>query len=142
VASTVLFYDGVCGLCGRLVKFLLARDHAGRIRFAPLQGEVARETLVRYRRSPDDLETLYIVADWKQPHERLLWRSRAVLYALDQLGGRWRVVARIGRMVPSPLADLLYLAVARIRYRVFGRYDACPLPPVEWRARFLDRQAS
>ncbi|MBN7297915.1 thiol-disulfide oxidoreductase, partial [Mycobacteroides abscessus subsp. abscessus] len=31
----------------------------------------------------------------------------------------------------------LYRLVARTRYRVFGRYDTCPVPPPEVRARFL-----
>ncbi|NUR56830.1 MAG: DUF393 domain-containing protein [Acidobacteria bacterium] len=142
MASTVVFYDGVCGLCDRLVKFLIARDQRGRILFAPLQGDAARDTLVRYGRSPDDLRTIYVVANWREQDERLLSRSRAVLHALDQLGGRWRLLAVLARLVPSPLADVAYRVVARVRYRVFGRYDVCRLPPAESRSRFLDRQAS
>ena len=41
----VVFYDGVCGLCDRTVRFLLRRDRRDRLRFAPLQGEVARKLL-------------------------------------------------------------------------------------------------
>jgi len=142
VASTVVFYDGVCGLCDRLVKFLIAHDPRGRILFAPLQGEAARDTLVRYGRHPDDLDTIYVVANWRAEDERLLSHSRAVLHAVDQLGGAWRVLARAARLVPPAVADVLYRFVARVRYRVFGRYDVCQLPPAEWRTRFLDRQAS
>ncbi|HZH02738.1 MAG TPA: DCC1-like thiol-disulfide oxidoreductase family protein [Myxococcaceae bacterium] len=36
--SDILFYDGGCGLCHRAVRFVLARDPAGRFRFAPLGG--------------------------------------------------------------------------------------------------------
>ena len=53
------------------------------------------------------------------------------------LGGTWAVLAAVGRIVPAVLRDALYNAVARTRYRVFGRYDACPLPAPEDRARFL-----
>ena len=54
------------------------------------------------------------------------------------LGGSWAGLAAIAGLVPRPLRDLVYRLVARIRYRTFGRYDACPLPPVGQRSRFLD----
>jgi predicted DCC family thiol-disulfide oxidoreductase YuxK len=40
--------------------------------------------------------------------------------------------------VPSAFADVIYGIIARRRYRLFGRFEACPLPRAEWRARFLD----
>jgi predicted DCC family thiol-disulfide oxidoreductase YuxK len=48
------------------------------------------------------------------------------------------MLTAIARLVPPGLADALYAAVARRRYRFFGRFDACPLPRPEWRDRFLD----
>jgi predicted DCC family thiol-disulfide oxidoreductase YuxK len=42
------------------------------------------------------------------------------------------------RLVPRPLRDWGYGVVARNRYRVFGRYDTCPLPTEDTRSRFLD----
>ena len=42
------------------------------------------------------------------------------------------------RVLPRWLRDLGYDLVARTRYRLFGRYDACPLPDPRHRARFLD----
>jgi predicted DCC family thiol-disulfide oxidoreductase YuxK len=132
---TLLFYDGTCGLCNRLVYFLLHRDKGGRIRFAPLQGPVARSALPDVDLSK--LDTVYAIADWQTQRERVLERSRAVLHALAQLGIGWRVLAWVGGLVPPALADAVYAFVARRRYQVFGRYDACPLPRPEWRNRFL-----
>jgi predicted DCC family thiol-disulfide oxidoreductase YuxK len=40
--------------------------------------------------------------------------------------------------VPRFLRDWAYDGFARIRYRVFGRYDSCPIPTPEQRARFID----
>jgi predicted DCC family thiol-disulfide oxidoreductase YuxK len=139
-ATTLLFYDGLCGLCDRLVKFVLLRDSTGRIRFAALQSPAAREFLLAHGKDPDDLDTVYAVAHWKTPKQRLLVRSHAVIHAVGQLGGGWLWLARAVSVVPRPVADLGYALVGRIRYRVFGRYDECQLPPPEWRERFLDRQ--
>jgi predicted DCC family thiol-disulfide oxidoreductase YuxK len=40
VAATgpVLFFDGECGLCNRVVRLMLRLDRRGRLRYAPLQG--------------------------------------------------------------------------------------------------------
>jgi len=137
--TTVVFYDGVCGLCNRMNQFLLRRDQQARLRFAALQGPLAGQVLARYGLNAADLDTIYVVADWGAPSERVLARSTAVRYALSQLGGPWRAWARIAGLVPRPLADIMYRTVARNRYRVFGRADRCPIPPPEWRERFLDQ---
>ena len=135
---TLVFYDGVCGLCDRFVRFLLARDRRGAFRFAQLQGELARRELEPYGFDPRDLDTVYVIADWGTPARRVLERSRAVLYALAQLGGPWAVLARVAGVFPKPVVDTAYRLVARIRYRIFGRFDVCPVPRPQWRARFLD----
>ena len=136
--QTVVFFDGVCGLCDRFVQFLLERDRSGRIRFAPLQGELARTVLPRHGLNPDDLDSVVVISRWQHPSERALTRAAAVHYTLDVLGGWWRIFARVARAVPGPLANWLYDLVARIRYKVFGRFEACPLPRPEWRERFFE----
>jgi predicted DCC family thiol-disulfide oxidoreductase YuxK len=40
--------------------------------------------------------------------------------------------------VPKPLRDVVYSLVARNRYRIFGKYDACFVPDVAMRARVLE----
>jgi predicted DCC family thiol-disulfide oxidoreductase YuxK len=137
-AISVVFYDGVCGLCNGLIRFLLPRDRRSRLRFAALQSSIAQEMLSRYQRDSSDLDTMYVIADWRSPRERLLERSRAFFHTLDQLGGGWRIPGRIGSIVPLFLADFVYRLVAGSRYRIFGRFDQCALPPPEWRGRFLD----
>ena len=42
---SVLFYDGQCGLCNRVVRLLLQTDRAGRLRFATLQSAPAQAYL-------------------------------------------------------------------------------------------------
>jgi predicted DCC family thiol-disulfide oxidoreductase YuxK len=40
--------------------------------------------------------------------------------------------------VPKPLRNAVYSLIARNRYRIFGKYDTCPLPTPEQSAKFLD----
>ena len=137
-ATTVVFYDGVCGLCNRFVRFLLERDRRASLRFAPLQGRVASEALARHGINVGDLDTIRVLMRRGAANEQLLQQSRAVLHAVAELGGAWALAARVGALVPVTIADRVYAAVGRRRYRTFGRYDSCPIPPPEWRDRFLE----
>ena len=135
---TLVFYDGVCALCNGAVTFLLKRDRAGIFRFAPLQGELAAQLLPRYGIAPSDLDSIVVVADWNTPAERPLARSTGVLHALALVGGGWGTLARVARLIPASVSDRVYRLIARIRYRTFGKYEVCPIPPAEWRTRFLE----
>jgi predicted DCC family thiol-disulfide oxidoreductase YuxK len=88
--------------------------------------------------NPADLDTMIALADWQRPSEHVLTRSGAVFHALQQLDGAWPALAGIAHTVPAQLADAAYRVVARFRYRAFGKLEACPVPPREWRDRFVD----
>jgi len=134
----IILYDGVCGLCNRLVQFLLKHDHSSRLYFASLQSDFAATVLQRHGIDPKDLDTLHLVENFEQPDERVLQRSDAVLRAGRELGGVWSGLSALGKVVPRPLRDVVYRLVARNRYRVFGKYDTCMLPNPQQRNRFLD----
>ena len=78
-----------------------------------------------------------MVSDYGTPSERVLCRARAALLVADRIGWPWRAACALGIM-PTCLLDVGYRVVARLRYRVFGRYDSCPVPAPEHRDRFLD----
>ena len=136
--TSVVFYDGVCGLCNRFVRFLLRRDREGRLLFAPLQGELADTTLSAHGADPTRLDAMYVLVDRGSPSAHVLSGSDAVIHTLAQLGGPWPAVAKTASLLPSPIANALYRIVARLRYPVFGRLTSCPLPPPEWRRHFLE----
>ncbi len=131
-SANIVFYDGVCGLCNRTVQFVLKRDQARKIVFAPLQGETAKRRVDL----PDDLRSIVFVMNHGTAQEEIYFRSDAVLRILDQLGGFWRVVSWL-RIIPRPLRDAIYNAIARRRYQWFGKFDKCRVPSPEVRARFL-----
>lgn len=137
VGKTIVVYDGVCGLCNRLVQFLLRQDKRDRFRFTPLQSEFASSLLKKHGINASDLDTVSVVADYGLPSEKAFTRSDAVLRATWELGSIWRM-GEIGRMIPRSLRDWVYDRVARSRYRIFGKYETCPLPKPEHRRKFLD----
>jgi len=136
--NPIVFYDGVCGLCNRLVQFLLKHDRKGRLRFASLQSDFAAKVLGRHGFDPKDLDTVHVVENYDRPDERVLQRSDAILRAGRELGGFWSASSSISKIVPRPLRDVVYKLVATNRYRMFGKFDTCMLPDPSQRSRFLD----
>jgi predicted DCC family thiol-disulfide oxidoreductase YuxK len=136
--NPVILYDGICGLCNRLVQFVLKRDRQDRFRFAAIQSGFSRRILERHDGSPDSLDTVYLVLDLDLPGERLVSRSDAVALVCAHLGGVWGMNAKLLRVLPRSLRNWLYGCVAGNRYRFFGKYQSCPLPKIEDRRKFLD----
>lgn len=132
----IVLYDGRCGFCDASVQWLLDHDRDQRLVYAPLDGETARGVRLRHPRMPHDLDSLVYVETDRRGRERVYWYSRAVLGICKNLPLPWRL-ARLFVVVPVFLRDLAYRAFARVRYRFFGRLDACRLPSPEEQARFL-----
>jgi predicted DCC family thiol-disulfide oxidoreductase YuxK len=125
-----VYFDGACGLCHGFVRFLVAEDRTGqKLRFAPLGGATftARVSEDIGSARPDSIVV-------ETPDGAMLTRADAVLYAIERLGGLWRVLACIAALVPRASRDRIYTIVARRRGR--SEVDVCPLLPAALRARF------
>jgi len=131
VDAPVVLYDGTCGLCDRSVQLILRHDRRGRFRFAALQSDVGRALLERHGVPAGALDSVVLVDGG-----RAYLKSRAALRIAGKMDAPWPALRVLG-LVPRPVADFFYDRVANNRYRLFGRVDACMLPPPEVRARFL-----
>jgi predicted DCC family thiol-disulfide oxidoreductase YuxK len=133
----LVLYDGVCALCNGLVQFLLTHDRRGIFRFTSLQSPTGQATVTRFGGNSEELTSLYVVKDYETDRARALTRSRAALFVLSELGWPW-TFARVVGVLPTMILDRAYDAVARTRYRIFGRYDQCLAPRPEFRDRFVE----
>lgn len=132
----VLLYDGVCGVCNSAVRTILRFDPDGTLRFAALDSDFARAIFDRHP-AIAGVDSVVFVDEPGHPAERVAVRSAAALRVVDYLGGPWNAL-KVARVIPAPLRDWLYDKIADVRYRVFGKYETCPLPSPEVRARFVD----
>lgn len=137
IARPVLLYDGECGLCNWIVRRLLRSDKAGRLHYAPLQGEAAQAYLRAQGLPTTDFNSLVFVRDWARAGEHApLLRTDGALAAAAEVGGIWRMFTWL-RVFPAWLRDPGYKLVARFRYTLFGEYRPTPLPDPAWAKRFL-----
>ncbi|MFD1953145.1 thiol-disulfide oxidoreductase DCC family protein [Paenibacillus thailandensis] len=132
--NSLVLIDGECNLCNGLVQFIIKRDKAGRFRFAPLQSPVGQRVLREGGMNVSDFDTFVLVESG-----RLYTRSAAALRIVRKLDGGWPLLYGL-TVIPSALRDAVYRIVAKNRYRLFGRKDACLLPTPEVRNRFLEEE--
>ncbi len=128
---TILLFDGVCNLCAGLVKTLIPLDPHGRLRFASLQSPTGSH-LRNVFGIPDDVDSMVAIVGG-----RAYTRSDGVLAVGRGLGGKYRALAGLIRLLPRPVRDAGYKYLANHRFRWFGQRDECWLPTPELKARFL-----
>ncbi len=128
----VVLFDGVCVFCNRSVDFILDHEKDETLTFAPLQSETGQEILKEFNYPADYLDSILFLENGK-----LLNKSGAALSIAKYLNLRWSWLAGF-RFVPAFIRDAVYWVIARYRYKIFGKHDACRVPTPELRKRFLE----
>lgn len=129
--DNLLLFDGVCHLCDAGVRFIVRRDPAGKIKFAPIQSPLGRELYTRHGLDPAAPNTMLFLTP-----RGAFQASDAALEIARTLGGAWKL-ALLCKPLPRFLRDAIYHFIARNRYRWFGKDDACMMPTPELKARVV-----
>lgn len=132
-ATTVVLFDGVCGLCNRSINWIIDRDPSSRIRFLPFQSPAGEALAEDVGLNPKLLTTMVAIQSG-----RVMLRSTAVLHVGSRLETPLARLAKLFVLVPTVLRDLGYRVVARTRYAFFGKLEACRMPTPDLASRFLD----
>ncbi len=127
----LVLFDGVCNFCNSSINFVIDHDSQKRFKFASLQSEVGQQYLAQFSRNKKDFDSVLLVKNG-----RVFKKSDAALHIARHLDGAWKWLYFL-RWVPRVVRDMIYDLVAKNRYRIFGKSDACRLPNPELRERFL-----
>jgi predicted DCC family thiol-disulfide oxidoreductase YuxK len=130
--TETIYYDGHCGFCHGVVRFVLAEDRGAHFRFGPLQGSSFRNAVQEPLR--DAISETFVIID---EQGQVLTKSDAAIHILGRLGGLWTLLGLALRIVPRTLRNFAYDCVGKIRHRLGEQPDAmCPILPAAQRARF------
>lgn len=127
----LLLFDGVCHLCDASVRFIVRRDPAGKIKFAPIQSPLGRELYTQHGLDPDSPNAMLFITP-----RGVFQASDAALEIARTLGSAWKL-ALLSKPLPRALRDAVYYFIARNRYRWFGKDESCMLPTAELQARMI-----
>jgi predicted DCC family thiol-disulfide oxidoreductase YuxK len=127
----VILYDGVCVFCSRWIRFIATHDRDERFRFTAIQSDYGARLARAFGIDPDDPDTNAVI------HGGVAYtKSDGALTVLSSLTGwRW---TRALFVIPKPLRNAVYNLVAKNRYRIFGKYDACFVPDARMRGRVME----
>jgi len=115
----VLLFDADCGLCVGAVNWLVRRDRARRLWFAPLQGQAGQAFLRQHGLPTEDFDSLVFVPDWSVTGDPAWYeRTDGLGRALLAVGGIAAGLGRLMQVVPRGWRDQTYAAVARRRRKV------------------------
>lgn len=127
----IILFDGVCNLCNYFVQFIIRQDRRGLFKFTPIQSEVGKSLLNHFNIQSEDTDSVVYIRD-----DKCFIRSSAVLNVFKDLKGFWMILFML-IVIPRFLRDLIYNAIAKSRYRLFGKRENCMMPSEDIKHRFL-----
>jgi len=118
----ILYFDGICVLCNKSIRFIINRDKNKHFKIGFLQS-------AKQNNNYDSIILLHNGTEYTH--------STAIIKSLILLGGIYRCAVLLF-IFPKKLRDLAYKFIAKNRYKWFGKYDSCPVLPKEWKERMID----
>ena len=128
--NNIVFFDGTCNLCNKLINFLIRKDRKGILYFTSLQGKTANAKL-----NEADLVNLKTIVYLKD--NRTYVKSNAIIRILFDVGGIWKTFI-VFWIIPKFIRDHIYDIISRHRYKWFGKRDTCRVPTTEEKGKLLD----
>lgn len=123
--------DETCGLCARAALRIARADKSDRVRIVPVGSQLGQSLMRHYGFDPHNPESWLLLREGKafggSSAALKLFPSLSVFYA--------PMLILYG--LPAPWRDTLYIALARTRYRWFGRADLCAIPDPRVQARLV-----
>lgn len=112
----LVFFDGECPLCHRLVQHVIEIDVNRHLVFALLNGETAENILAGPQEDLKKANSLVLVENY-QSTERQFWiRSRGILRIYWLVGNGWGLLGILS-FLPSFLGDIIYRHLAFHRHQ-------------------------
>ena len=127
---TILF-DGVCNFCNASINFVIDRDSQKIFKFAALQSDVGQQILRENNFPQSEFDSIFLTDG-----NKIYQKSDAALEIAKRLDGAWKVFYFF-KIVPRFIRDFVYDLVAKNRYKIFGKTEACRIPTPELKERFL-----
>jgi predicted DCC family thiol-disulfide oxidoreductase YuxK len=110
----IVLFDGICNLCNASVRFISKHDKYGKIQFASLQSEMAKQLLSKLALDTNKIDSIIFISN-----EKIFFKSNAALEIAKLLNGFPRYLQYF-RFIPRPIRDFVYGLIAKNRYRLFG----------------------
>lgn len=125
----IVFYDGDCGFCNKMVQFVLKYEKHATIHFSALQSEFAQSFFQQQGIEAIDYTTFYFwdTQTLSKQSTAGLKVAKHLRFPMSWLQGFW--------IIPRFIRDSVYQLIANNRRKLAGTF--CVVPDEKQRARFL-----
>jgi len=120
--NEVIIYDGICVLCNKYIKWVLDKDKENLFLISNLQSKFTEEKFPELRK----IDSVAVI----KKNGEILQKSKAVNHILKSIN-RLILLRTILNILPLSISNFFYDIVAKSRYKVFGKYESCPIIKVE-----------
>ena len=131
IESPVIIFDGICNYCNTMVNFVICNDKKAKLRFATLQSVTGIAIRKKYN-VPNEIDSLIFIEN-----DTAYIYASAALHICKYLDWPAKFLYTLN-IFPSFISNSIYKWIAHNRYKWFGKKDACMVPTLEVRNRFLD----
>lgn len=126
----IIFFDGICVFCNRMLQFIMKHDKKNIFKFASLQSGFAGKFFSE--KNYPLKNTTIILWNGKKFYEK----SSASLRICKQLNFPYSL-AVIFFIIPQFIRNIFYDVIARNRYAWFGKTDNCIIPAQKDKDKFI-----
>ncbi len=113
-SGPVIYFDDCCKLCAGVIGIITHAKAGRNLTYLPLQ----RLSLGDDTKSSLDEVRVFYKGEW-------ISGAEGVMVVLCYLGGRYRVVWYLLKLLPDKVLDKVYKVIAKNRYRWFGKRSMC-----------------
>jgi predicted DCC family thiol-disulfide oxidoreductase YuxK len=128
----IILFDGVCNLCDTSVQFIYKHDKKDIFRFVAIQSELGQKIIhhIGIDTSKTDSIILY------EPGLSYHYKAEAALLIARNLSGIYSLIGYLN-FIPNSIKNSVYDYIAKNRYKWYGKKEACMIPALELKAKFL-----
>jgi len=127
----IIFFDGVCGFCSASLDWIIKADKNLSFRYCTLQDDLG-QSINQELGMNDNIDT--VIGLYKG---EIYTKTDVTVLICNHLGGGYKTMGRILRVIPSFIRDAGYNLIARYRYSIMGKKEECYLPTPSLRQLFV-----
>ena len=127
--NEIIIYDGICVLCNYFIQFILEKDRKAHFKVTNLQSELTKTTYPEVL----SVDSVAVILE----NGNILQKSKAVHYILQKIKVLFLIRILIS-VLPTFFSNIIYDCVALIRYKLFGKYQQCPILKGDLKNRIIE----
>ncbi len=122
IDKEIIVYDGICVLCNFIIRWVIKNDKHHLFSISSLQSQFIKNNF------PDlnKIDSIAVIIN----DQKFLNKGKAIKHILKNLK-KLIIIRFMISIIPIFLLNIFYDIIAKTRYKVFGKYESCPIIKVE-----------